>query len=168
MSRMDSIVDDHHRPRKMRKGTHSCFECKNSSCSLRRDDAYESTGKRRKVRCSFPSSTGSSCIECDLRGSVCVSQDYVGVQAQMHSQKGNVRDRIGRLEALVESLIHKTDLPGHNVDEQVAAAQALEGITVDALTPSSESSLDTPGQLENAPLFSLFDNAVVSSVDLPG
>lgn len=140
------VPSDGSRPRKMRKGTHSCFEC-----------------KRRKVRCYFPSSNASSCVECELRGSACVSQDYARPQEQLHSGKGNVRDRIGRLEALVESLMHNVEQPGQYPDDRrTSAADSADSMTMDSLTPSSESSLDTPGQLDNATLFSLFDNAVIS------
>ena len=45
--------------RKVRKGTHSCWEC-----------------KRRKMKCVFESVTDSICIGCRRRDSQCVSQEY--------------------------------------------------------------------------------------------
>jgi hypothetical protein len=46
--------------RKVRKGTHSCWEC-----------------RRRKVRCIFEPPDDVSCITCKRRGSDCVGQDIV-------------------------------------------------------------------------------------------
>ena len=80
----------------------------------------------------------------------------------MLSKKKNVRDRIGRLEAMVETLVRKVESQGQPVDEhQTSAAEVLENMAMGALTPSSEASLDNTGEFENAPLLSLFDNTVV-------
>jgi hypothetical protein len=47
--------------RKVRKGTHSCWEC-----------------KRRKMKCIFdPRITSTSCNGCRQRGSPCISQEFV-------------------------------------------------------------------------------------------
>lgn len=46
--------------RKVRKGTHSCWEC-----------------KRRKMRCLFDSGSSPICSPCRRRGSECISQEYV-------------------------------------------------------------------------------------------
>src|SRR6201992_3630795 len=46
------------RRRKVRKGTHSCWEC-----------------KRRKVKCTFASPTDAICIICRRRGAKCLSQE---------------------------------------------------------------------------------------------
>jgi hypothetical protein len=45
--------------RKVRKGTHSCWEC-----------------KRRKMKCVFSPITNATCIGCERRGSSCVSQEF--------------------------------------------------------------------------------------------
>ncbi|KAG2412311.1 hypothetical protein HFD88_009868 [Aspergillus terreus] len=46
--------------RKVRKGTHSCWEC-----------------KRRKMKCIFdPRIASASCIGCRRRGSPCISQEF--------------------------------------------------------------------------------------------
>lgn len=49
----------HTRRRKLRKGTHSCWEC-----------------KRRKMRCIFTPPDVATCSGCRRRGSQCVSQDF--------------------------------------------------------------------------------------------
>ncbi len=89
---------------------------------------------------------------------MCVGQDYDGPENPVDLQKRNVRDRVGRLEALVESLVNKVTLQ----NEKDHSFHMLDGLATGALTPSSEASLDTPGQIENAPVLSLFDNDVVS------
>ncbi|KAL3464831.1 hypothetical protein BJX64DRAFT_253834 [Aspergillus heterothallicus] len=57
---MSDPSDEAGRPRKVRKGTHSCREC-----------------RRRKVRCTFSSSRDTICITCHRRGTKCVSQGFV-------------------------------------------------------------------------------------------
>ncbi|KAF2090644.1 hypothetical protein K490DRAFT_15370, partial [Saccharata proteae CBS 121410] len=44
--------------KKMRKGTHSCFEC-----------------RRRKIRCIYTPENQSECTECFARGSKCIDQE---------------------------------------------------------------------------------------------
>lgn len=46
--------------RKVRKGTHSCWEC-----------------KRRKVKCTFASPHDAICVNCHQRKTKCVSQEVV-------------------------------------------------------------------------------------------
>lgn len=128
----------------------------------------ESQGKRRKVRCTFSSSNRSSCVECELRGSTCVGQDLAGAHPQLQSNRRNVRDRIGRLEALVETLLHHADTDGPAVDDrQSSTPRALDPKAVGPLTPSSESSLEIAGQFEKVPLFSPVENATVSKASPP-
>ncbi|KAL3441657.1 hypothetical protein BJX65DRAFT_313563 [Aspergillus insuetus] len=57
---MNADSDEDGRPRKVRKGTHSCREC-----------------RRRKVRCTFASSKDPICITCHRRGTECVSQGAI-------------------------------------------------------------------------------------------
>lgn len=57
--------------RKIRKGTHSCWEC-----------------KRRKVRCLFANPGDSRCITCHRRGKECVGQDvYDEIEVAMTSSQ---------------------------------------------------------------------------------
>ncbi|KAI9791990.1 MAG: hypothetical protein M1816_003259 [Peltula sp. TS41687] len=147
------VTEDGQPPRKKpRKGTHSCLEC-----------------KRRKVRCTFPSGGQSVCVGCTVRKSACISQEYESVPLPHQTRRENVRDRIGRLEALVEQLQGMVETQGSAVDEnQKSAAQALENMSLGLMTPAttpSESAIELSAQLEHAPLISLFDNAVLSLKD---
>ncbi|CAI7603531.1 unnamed protein product [Penicillium pancosmium] len=96
--------------RKIRKGTKSCWEC-----------------KKRKMKCvyadsSSPSDAEAICIGCQQRGSKCVSQmfEFVGgrenagnieSKGRQHA-KSKDKDRVARVEALVEQLIKKVDSQG--------------------------------------------------------
>lgn len=73
--------------KKMRKGTHSCFEC-----------------RRRKIRCIFPPDNPDVCSECFARGSKCVDQEHASPDVIVDHRK-NLRERVSRLEALVDSLL---------------------------------------------------------------
>lgn len=58
---MDAIPDEHvAKRRKMRKGTHSCWEC-----------------RRRKVKCLLALPNDAVCINCSRRGTSCIGQDEV-------------------------------------------------------------------------------------------
>lgn len=73
--------------KKMRKGTHSCFEC-----------------RRRKIRCIFPLDSPEVCSECFARGSRCIDQEHASPDIIVDHRK-NLRERVSRLEALVDSLL---------------------------------------------------------------
>ncbi|KAH6898037.1 hypothetical protein B0T10DRAFT_543083 [Thelonectria olida] len=81
--------------RKMRKGTHSCIEC-----------------RRRKIRCKFQTGNTSQCLPCTARGSPCVDQRDVLVNRQ---NQDNLRERVSRIESILQNQ-PKLDLqePGFN------------------------------------------------------
>jgi Zn(2)-Cys(6) binuclear cluster domain-containing protein len=77
------------RPRALRKGTLSCWEC-----------------KRRKTKCTFAgSSADGSCDGCRRRGVSCVSQEFPDVS----NTKQHIGERLGRVERLVSQLADKTE-----------------------------------------------------------
>ncbi|KAJ5923695.1 ABC transporter integral membrane type 1 [Penicillium verhagenii] len=71
--------------RKIRKGTSSCWECKN-----------------RKIRCQFNPSSATICASCQRRGLSCISQQYPS-----HEDTGYqvVEQRISYVEGLVAQLV---------------------------------------------------------------
>jgi hypothetical protein len=132
--------------KKMRKGTHSCWEC-----------------RRRKIRCTFSADNQTTCTECFARGSRCVDQEHVESDVVVDQRK-NLRERVARLESLLVNLM----------DDQTdrGAAEALRELRGSKLplTPSSNSESplgpgkeELPGHSEQAPLMALFNNDVVSS-----
>ncbi|CAG5175726.1 uncharacterized protein ALTATR162_LOCUS8185 [Alternaria atra] len=73
--------------KKMRKGTHSCFEC-----------------RRRKIRCIFQPDNPDVCSECFARGSRCIDQEHANPEVIVDHRK-NLRERVSRLEALIDTLL---------------------------------------------------------------
>nr|WHS04495.1 transcription factor [Phaeosphaeriaceae sp. CF-150626] len=77
--------------RKVRRGTHSCWEC-----------------KRRKIRCSFAAPSDHACVGCRRRGATCLSQQDVDERAAVAwtavTEDRRMGDRMVRVEALVERL----------------------------------------------------------------
>lgn len=154
--------------KKVRKGTHSCLECTsgmNPQPSEQCSDKLD-IGRRRKVRCTFPSGNQSVCAECAVRRCACISQEYEEVYISRELPRKNIRDRIGRLEAMVEQLQYVVESQNPNVDEnQRSAAQVLENMSVGLLSPVTtppDSTIEVAGSIEHAPVISLFDNAIVS------
>ncbi|RAK95439.1 uncharacterized protein BO80DRAFT_439423 [Aspergillus ibericus CBS 121593] len=99
-------------PRKLRKGTHSCWEC-----------------RRRKVRCQFPSPNASICTPCSIRGSPCRSQDVV--DSQPPPRERTHAQRLDRLEVLMQRLVERI-LP-----EDVSARGLRDEVSIEAGSISS-------------------------------
>ncbi|CAK7207726.1 hypothetical protein SEUCBS139899_010537 [Sporothrix eucalyptigena] len=76
--------------RKVRKGTHTCWEC-----------------KRRKVRCTFANPGDAVCIGCTKRCLPCVSQEFPEDQTTATVKSRLVGDRIVRVEAMIQQLVHQ-------------------------------------------------------------
>ncbi|KAJ5291208.1 hypothetical protein N7478_000459 [Penicillium angulare] len=128
--------EDQQPPRKkIRKGTRSCWEC-----------------KHRKVRCHFVSDGDQSCRECLARGTTCQSQDLP--EPNVHeSDRASLGDRLGRVESLLERVLHRLDTIG-SVEEarELPSTAAYDGF--------ASSAAATPAN-ENAPALSLFDNGLL-------
>ncbi|OJJ44329.1 hypothetical protein ASPZODRAFT_51155, partial [Penicilliopsis zonata CBS 506.65] len=72
---------------KLRKGTFSCWECKN-----------------RKRRCEFKPGSGSACVSCQRRGLPCISQEHPNTESSGYQE---VERRIEQVEALVRRLVEQ-------------------------------------------------------------
>ncbi|KAK4208761.1 transcription factor sdnS [Rhypophila decipiens] len=76
--------------RKVRKGTHSCWEC-----------------RRRKIRCQY-AGNDTVCLPCQARGSTCRSQEYVDKDTRPSQQPDRrMAQRLGRLEDLMARLVDR-------------------------------------------------------------
>ena len=82
------------RPRKIRRGTGSCWAC-----------------KRRKVRCHYVSRSDRVCDGCKTRCIACVSQDYPEDSRKLDGN-GQLHDRLSKVEALLDRLVNKVDESG--------------------------------------------------------
>lgn len=76
------------RRRRVRKGTHSCWEC-----------------RRRKIKCQFDSSSDTICLPCQARGTPCQSQEYVDESKTIPPPDRRLAQRLGRLEEMMEKLM---------------------------------------------------------------
>ncbi|KAB5539250.1 hypothetical protein GE09DRAFT_1176186 [Coniochaeta sp. 2T2.1] len=76
------------RRRKVRKGTHSCWEC-----------------RRRKIKCKYDSTSDTVCLPCQARGSNCQSQEYVDESKTIPAPDRRLAQRLGRLEEMMEKLM---------------------------------------------------------------
>ncbi|KAF2792735.1 hypothetical protein K505DRAFT_325977 [Melanomma pulvis-pyrius CBS 109.77] len=136
--------------KKMRKGTHSCFEC-----------------RRRKIRCIFPPDNSDVCSECFARGSRCVDQEHASPDVIVDHRK-NLRERVSRLEALVDSLLE--DKTERSVTD-TSSSKTPNIITRDTFPPTPLSSDASSTILQNAqrapsdrghhiPILSVFEDAL--------
>lgn len=76
---------------KLRKGTFSCWECKN-----------------RKIRCEFQSPNNPVCKSCQQRGLDCMSQEYVAIDGHGSDK---VSQRIDDVETMVSQLLKTRKKP---------------------------------------------------------
>ncbi|KAI1332559.1 hypothetical protein F5Y16DRAFT_418564 [Xylariaceae sp. FL0255] len=75
--------------RKVRKGTRSCWEVR----------------RRRKIRCQYQSDDAPTCINCETRGTKCVSQEFADEQTPTPERR--ITQRLGRVEEMLEKLVEK-------------------------------------------------------------
>ncbi|KAF1815077.1 hypothetical protein P152DRAFT_244678 [Eremomyces bilateralis CBS 781.70] len=132
---------DSNRIRKLRKGTHSCFEC-----------------RRRKIKCIYAENQ-TVCTECFARGSKCIDQEHADTDSIVDNRK-NLRERVARLESLLDTLLTERSEKG--------AIEALRTLG-ESPGPQTPLSADITADLDSdttdhAPgsLLALFDNAVLS------
>ena len=78
------------------------------------DDA----GRRRKIRCIFSPANPGICTECFARGAQCVDQEKAD-PAIIVDQRKNLRERVARLESLIDTLLeeqeHRKGAPGEGL-----------------------------------------------------
>ncbi|KAJ9156020.1 C6 zinc finger domain-containing protein [Pleurostoma richardsiae] len=108
--------------RKVRKGTHSCWEC-----------------RRRKIRCQYASPDDAICIGCTSKGTACRSQEFDDDSAPSPTGKADppMTHRLDRLELMMERLIDRMmpEQPGTMPDQLPARRNS-------AMSEGGESFLD--------------------------
>ncbi|KAJ5094209.1 hypothetical protein N7456_010070 [Penicillium angulare] len=87
--------------RKVRKGTRSCWEC-----------------RQRKMKCILTRPTDNICVRCHRRGIKCVSQEYPEEITPSLDRSLQVSDRLIRVENLVEELLHRDRIEASAVIEE--------------------------------------------------
>ncbi|KAI0974092.1 hypothetical protein F4678DRAFT_470759 [Xylaria arbuscula] len=111
--------------RKVRKGTRSCWAC-----------------RKRKIRCLYSSENASICVNCESRGTNCVSQEFPDEQSS--SSDGRVTQRLGRVEEMLEKLVEKimpdsytTGGRGRSTESSPASAEGADLESADSPCPFS-------------------------------
>jgi hypothetical protein len=79
-----------------------------------------STGRRRKIRCIYPDSS-EVCSECFARGSRCIDQEHANPEVVVDHRK-NLRERVSRLEALVENLLDDKTVKSESRSQSISQA----------------------------------------------
>lgn len=150
MSASPSVVSVSDEPprKKLRKGTHSCIEC-----------------RRRKKSCVARPATPGCCEECFNRGIQCHKQEVsLGTKRRVGEGKQNLPERVAELETALISLSQKLGTTPSIIESEDGAAKALEQLR-SGLSPSKPVAspvLNPEALLEHAPVFTLFDNAILS------
>ncbi|KAF1836592.1 hypothetical protein BDW02DRAFT_493316 [Decorospora gaudefroyi] len=142
--------------KKMRKGTHS---------------------RRRKIRCIFQPENPDVCSECFARGSRCIDQEHANPEVIVDHRK-NLRERVSRLEALVDTLLEDKTVKSESRSQSHSAAdtsspKAPNVYTKDTFPPTPISSEASSNffQLSNnqraasdrghhVPILSVFEDAL--------
>ncbi|KAI4171621.1 MAG: hypothetical protein LQ343_004099 [Gyalolechia ehrenbergii] len=168
MTTPSSESSDPHPRKRMRKGTHSCQEC-----------------RRRKIRCIFEPDA-STCNRCLTKGLSCTEQEYGDAKALGADRRKSVRERTSDLEGMITQILTKLDTNPAATGPQDAesrAAGALRSLRTELLpstalgadvlpqgstglaspnSAKSDTANDSSRHFQNPPLLSLFDNAVLA------
>lgn len=149
----------------MRKGTHSCYEC-----------------RKRKVRCIFTKES-TICGNCELKGRRCTEQRRELIQAGNVDTRESLREKIKRLEAVIEDYGRKSgstaprgvdgnvnielgnvreDKPSSESPPSELGAKRTPVSTPSSLGTGTSASVDKTSSQDIDPIITLFDNAIVS------
>ncbi|KAI1454490.1 hypothetical protein F4805DRAFT_469344 [Annulohypoxylon moriforme] len=123
--------------RKIRKGTHSCWEC-----------------RRRKTRCQYTSATASICIGCEARGTACVSQEFPDEQPP--SSERGLSQRMSRVEGMLEKIIDRITPSSYTFSRSGGQASTSSASAEDELEDSSPDIL-RPSAAEHPHVIGIFD-----------
>ncbi|EXK87623.1 hypothetical protein FOQG_08962 [Fusarium oxysporum f. sp. raphani 54005] len=116
--------------RKMRKGTHSCSEC-----------------RRRKIKCKFQPGTASPCIPCAARGSRCLDQRDVAPvnESNINTESISLGERVAVLETMARhhALTHESALSHEGFDLEDEPVEADERAPFVSMLNKAEGSMES-------------------------
>ncbi|KAI5860127.1 hypothetical protein GGS23DRAFT_250246 [Durotheca rogersii] len=152
--------------RKIRKGTHSCWECESSYFPPSSVVAViavtgpalnipsQRKGRRRKVRCQFASTTATICVGCEARRTPCVSQEFPNEQPQAPDR--GLSQRLSRIEGLLEMLVTRIApnayIPGARDQRPFTSSDSVEDDELD-----SSADVLRPSAADHPPIMGIFD-----------
>lgn len=146
----------------MRKGTHSCYEC-----------------RKRKVRCIFDKDS-AICESCAAKRKRCTEQRRELLRDAALDTKESLRERVARLEAIIQAsssgggspavdqISNRSELgpqctqPDRNIVDSSSSSIVSNLTPASALSLNSSVSIDKDPPQNIDPIVSLFDNAIVS------
>jgi hypothetical protein len=113
------------------------------------------SGRRRKIRCTFSDDNTDVCSECFARGSRCIDQEHANPDSIVDHRK-NLRERVSRLEALVDTLLEDKSERGA-IETLRALREPLPHTPL-----SSDAASSVPAADSQAPIMTLFNNDVIN------
>lgn len=117
-------VAQHHARKKMRKGTHSCLECRHS-----------------KIRC-VSSSDSKMCNGCISRGTECVDQEYSDVTPSVADKRKKAREKeLGGLISQVLQNMEENKGASSLGESEMTATEVLKRLQSELL-PSMTTAAD--------------------------
>ena len=126
----------------------------------------EKLGRRRKKSCIPRPETPGACTECFARGVQCHEQEASQPVVQpFRDSKQDLQRRVTELENALLKVASRLDGTPSITEAENGAAQTLTQLRTDLFppTPASSASIPSPGgHFESAPIFSLFDNSILS------
>ena len=136
-------------PRRARKGTKSCTEC-----------------RRRKVACTWSDGPTTRCRRCEERGSACTAQVFSSPSSS--KRRVSTRDRIALLEQRITTLTTSVKTLGsqhssHSTSPRASLAEAESGQSGSDWDTDECDGSDVPVIGPPAYLKSLFNNDLISS-----
>lgn len=134
-----------------------------------------SLGRRRKIRCIYQADNPDVCSECFARGSRCIDQESANPEVIVDHRK-NLRERVSRLEALVDSLLEEKTVKSESPSQQsrsqsLADTTSPKNVYTRDFPPTPLSSEDSSNILKDSqkvpsngrhhiPILSIFEDAV--------
>lgn len=112
--------------RKVRKGTRSCWEC-----------------RQRKMKCTFNQPTDNMCIRCHRRGIKCVSQEYPKEITSSLEQNLHMGDRMARVEKLLDKLLDQEPPAAYRTGYRAKSPAGEQNDHLGSSAPGSKDSLAT-------------------------
>lgn len=122
-------------------------------------------GRRRKKSCVPRPTTPGSCEECFARGVQCRSQETsLGTKRRPQNGKHDLQQRVAELETALLSISQKLEATPRTVESDDGTGQAPQQQHSEDLpyTPAASPGSKSETLLEHAPVFSLFNNAILS------
>ncbi|PON25082.1 hypothetical protein TGAM01_v206163 [Trichoderma gamsii] len=113
-------------------------------------------GKRRKIRCTFPSGNSATCVWCLAHDSACVSQQYQD-DGSDHSRSPHMEERMLRVESMLERVLEKLETGVRHTQTTEPSEHATTTEDSTGIDVINTASISAPSSTSN--VVSVFRNA---------